>query len=145
VGAPQAAHAAITGEHLDRSGQVVEPDALGDRIGELVRFGGHLGPGAAVEHCDLRSLAPGGPGGVESGVAAADHCHPPSCFLGEAQVDGAQVLDPGDYAGGILARDLQRQSFVRANAEEHRLEAEARAVAQEIVEGEVQSSAPTTS
>ena len=68
------ASSTVGAEEADRDGQELEAHAFLARLGDLVRVGGHLGLGAAVDERDVvgaeaERLARD----VDRGVAAADH------------------------------------------------------------------------
>ena len=76
VGGPQFHHPAGQNPVLHPHGgeQLQELHPVGQGQGQLLLVGGHVAPGTAVDQPDMLHAgdAPGGPGGVHGGVAAAD-------------------------------------------------------------------------
>ena len=129
-------HAAVLADHGDRRGEQQQIDAFLLGLVHLVGGGGHLFPGAAVDHGHFAgSQTDGRAGGVDGGEASADHQRPaqglvpsPGVALAE-EVDGrsrcpVRLVGAGDAAGGAaLGADGQIDGVV--------------AVGLEVVEGEV--------
>ncbi len=81
-----------------------------------------LGPVALVHLVDVAE-APGHGGDVDRGVAAADHDHALADMLHAAVVEGLQEGRGGDDVGRLGAVDRQRAAALRAQAQEHGVEA----------------------
>jgi hypothetical protein len=105
--------------HPDRGHQELEPDALFERLFDLLRRSGHLGARAAVEADDvLRAGAKRGAHGVHRHVAAAHHGYPLSQEDLLPEVHPPQVIHPVHDTRELLSRNVELRTPARAHGDE---------------------------
>ena len=119
----------------DRAGLEDGGDAFLDRLVDLVRRRHVLHVAAVDEGHFLGALADRRPRAVHRGEPAADHHDALADVVGVGQAERrrAQVLEPVDALGGVLARDAQLVRVVAADRDDDGIEA----LVGQVVEREV--------
>ena len=103
--------------------QPVDPHALALGVLRLFLVCRHLPPGTPVDdHGVVGTEAACHPGGVEGGVAAAVHRHPPADHRTFARGDAPQEGHRVDDRTGIAGRDVHPLGQVGADRDEHGVE-----------------------
>ena len=121
-------------ERGDRA-QPVDANAFAFGLLGFLRVSRHLLAGAPVDDQRLLGAQPmSHPGGVHRGVTAAVHGHPPANSRPLAGCHAAQKRHRIDYARRVHGRDIHPLGQVRADRDEHSVEAAVAPLGVEILD-----------